>query len=99
MWGKDGDRMCIWPPKGKMWSTEKSNGYYYNELPFVIYACFVLHNYCEEHGEKINEMKLSTAISFERDYQPMAICNNLRTDCNELEGKRVRREVAKFLHP
>ena len=70
-----------------------------NELPFVIYACFVLHNYCEEHGEKINEMQLSTAISFERDYQPMAICNNFRTDCNELEGKRVRRELANFLDP
>ena len=70
-----------------------------NELPFAIYACFVLYNYCETHGGKINEMQLSTAISFERDYQPMAICNNLRTDCNELEGKRVRRELAKVLDP
>ncbi len=58
-----------------------------DELPFVIYACFVLHNYCEEHGEKINEMELSSAISYERDFQPPTTSNSFRTDCNELEGK------------
>ena len=64
-----------------------------DELPFVIYACFVLHNYCEEHGEKTNEMQLSTAVSFERDNQPPALSNNFRTDCNELEGKRERNSL------
>ena len=26
-----------------------------DELPFVIYACFVLHNFCELNNESINE--------------------------------------------
>ena len=70
-----------------------------NELPFAVYACFVLHNCCEEHEEKINQIQLSTAISFERDYQPTALCSNFRTDCCEFEGKGVQRELANFLDP
>ena len=25
------------------------------DLPYVIYACFVLHNFCEEHNETVGE--------------------------------------------
>ena len=29
-----------------------------DDLPFVIYACFVLHNYCEMNKESINDDKV-----------------------------------------
>ena len=32
------------------------------ELPNVIYACFVLHNFCEVNNERIGEEKVASAI-------------------------------------
>lgn len=35
-----------------------------DELPHVIYACFVLHNFCELNNEKLGEEKVATAIDY-----------------------------------
>lgn len=40
------------------------------ELPFVIYACFVLHNFCEASKETIDENHVTEAIQHDRDNQP-----------------------------
>ena len=58
-----------------------------DDLPFVIYACFVLHKYCEMNKEPVDEHKVSAAIQHERDFQPPTEANNYRSDCNEAEGK------------
>ena len=65
----------------------------------VIYACFVLHNFCEEHNETVGEELISSAMSYEREFQPLTVNNNYRTDCNETEGKRVRSELTKYFDP
>ena len=70
-----------------------------DDLPYVIYACFVLHNFCEANREAISEHNVSAAIQYETDFQPPTQPNNFRTDCNEAEGKRVRRVLTKFLDP
>ena len=60
------------------------------ELPFVIYACFVLCNFCEEKKETISEQKVSAAIQYDREFQPPSESNNQRANCNDDEGKRIR---------
>ncbi|KAI2665141.1 NLR family CARD domain-containing protein 3 [Labeo rohita] len=40
------------------------------DLPFVIYACFVLHNYCEALHQLINEQRINVDDLYERDFQP-----------------------------
>lgn len=70
-----------------------------DDLPFVIYACFVLHNYCEMNREPVDEHKVSVAIQYDRDFQPPTQANNYRSDCNEPEGKRVRRVLTAFFDP
>ena len=42
----------------------------WNELPYVIYACFVLHNFCKVKKENIRENKVSTSIAFDKHFQP-----------------------------
>lgn len=56
-----------------------------DDLPYVIYACFILHNFCEHNNETISEDKVCAAINRESQPQPQA--NNFRTDCkaNKLE--------------
>ena len=69
------------------------------DLPYVIYACFVLHNFCEEHNETVGEELISSAVRYEREFQPPTVNNNYRTDCNETEDKRVRSELTKYFDP
>ncbi|XP_035030944.1 putative nuclease HARBI1 [Hippoglossus stenolepis] len=33
-----------------------------NDLPFVIYACFVLHNYCELQGQPVDDESMNAAL-------------------------------------
>lgn len=70
-----------------------------DDLPFVIYACFVLHNFCEINRESVSEERVRMAISYDRDFQPGTTTNKYLTDCNEAEGKRVRRVLTKYFDP
>ena len=46
-----------------------------DELPFVIYACFVLHNFCELNNESINEETVEMTINYDHDFQPQTAPN------------------------
>ena len=69
------------------------------DLPFVIYACFVLHNFCENCKETVAEHTVLGTMQGDKDLQPPTQCNNHLTDCNEGEGKRVRRVLTKYPDP
>ena len=71
-----------------------------DDLPYVIYACFVLHNYCEVNNETISEDRVRAAIDYDRNFQPSAVTGSgYRSDCNEAEGKRVRGVLTKYFDP
>ena len=69
-----------------------------NDLPFVIYACFVLHNYCEATKETMDENRVNEAIQHDKDNQPDTQ-TYFRADYLTAEGKRVRRVLTEFLDP
>ena len=48
---------------------------------------------------KESEEKVSAAIDYDREIQPTPQVNNFRTDCNEVEGKRVRTVLTRFFDP
>ena len=68
-----------------------------DDLPLVIYACFVLNNYCEMNNESIHEELVRKSVSYDHDFQPPTAANCYSTDRNEAEGKRVRNVLALFL--
>ena len=70
-----------------------------DELPYVIYACFVVHNFCEVKKEIIGENKVSASIAFDKHFQPPLDTNNFIADSNEAEGKRVRRVLTEYFDP
>lgn len=67
-----------------------------DDLPAVIYACFVLHNFCEINKESISEERVRVAIDNEQQLQPGG--HNAPQN-NETEGKRARQVVTKYLDP
>lgn len=85
--------------KARFGALKRSMDINLDDLPSVICACFVLHNYCELNNEKISEEQVKTAIHYDRQIQPAGETNNYRTDSNEAEGKRIRRIIPKFLDP
>lgn len=66
------------------------------DLPHVIVACFVLHNFCEYSKESLDDHLVVETMQCERNCQPPT--HSLK-DWNEGEGKRVRRVLTKYLTP
>ncbi|KAI4810658.1 hypothetical protein KUCAC02_013596 [Chaenocephalus aceratus] len=56
-----------------------------DDLPHVIYSCFVLHNICEASKEAVDDQSVLGTIQAEKDLQPPTQCNGYLTDCNEGE--------------
>ena len=40
--------VCVWPLKGTIRCITTTAGHKPAELPYVIYACFVQHNFCDD---------------------------------------------------
>lgn len=59
------------------------------DLPFVIYACFMLHNYCEASKDMVDDNNVAAAIQHDRENQPDTEAAT-RGDCMTSEEKRVR---------
>ena len=60
-----------------------------DELLYIIYACFVLHNFCELKNERIGEEKVKAVIDYDKHFQPAVAPNNFSTDCNEKEENKI----------
>ena len=67
------------------------------DLPYVIYTCFVLHNFCEMHHESISEERVSSSISYDQEFQPSTQIRN--NTCNETEGRNIRNILTVYLDP
>ena len=72
-----------------------------DNLPFVIYmyACFVLHNFCEINNECVSTDKVANAVSYDHDFQPPQATKRYLTGANEAEGKQVRKVLTKYFDP
>ena len=92
-------RMVIDCSFGRFGALKRAMDINLEDLPYVIYAYFILHNFCEHNNEKISEDKVSAAIDYDREFQPPPQANNFRIDCNEVEGKQVRAMLTRFFVP
>lgn len=70
-----------------------------DDLPYVIYACFVLHNFCELNHKSVSEDNVRRALDYDRQFQPPTPPSRFTTDCNEREGKRSRHVLTKYFDP
>lgn len=68
-----------------------------DDLPLVIYACFILNNNCELNNEYVHDELVKKAVSYDHDFEPPTQAEWHVTDRNEIEGKRVRNVLAMFL--
>ena len=67
------------------------------DLPNVIYACFVLHNFCEIHKEFIHQNDVSNVLKSDAQFQPQS-CGNYTINNNEGNGKAIRSIFVKYFN-
>ena len=58
-----------------------------SDLPNVIYACFVLQNFCEDNSDSMNEDVVQSPILYDRYFQPPVSSSIRIASSNETEGK------------
>ena len=68
-----------------------------SDLPTVVYACFVLHNFCEVNKESISDERVRAVMEDDQSSQPSIQRTPIQS--NETEGKRVRRVLTKYFDP
>ena len=72
----------------------KENGY--KHLPYVIYACFLIHNLCELHKEPVYQNLVEPAKKYDSEFQPTNKSSGYQTSNNESTGKKFRRIFVTF---
>ncbi len=67
------------------------------DLQYVIYSCFVLHNFCEIQNEKLADDSISKSIQREHSEQPSLSGNRYSLGSkDEASGKKIRNIFLKF---
>ena len=54
--------------KARLAALKQSMEINLDNLPHVIYACFVLHNFCEMNNESISEERVQSAIDYDQQF-------------------------------
>lgn len=68
-----------------------------DDLPYVVYACFVLHNFCEINKENAPESNVTAAIKYDREHQPAT--EPIPNSHNESQGMVIRQILTDYLDP
>lgn len=70
----------------------------FNDLPNVIFAFFVLHNYCEFHGETMIEDTIREVCRYKREFQSPHHAPGYGAAVNEATVKHIRQIFVKYFH-
>ena len=63
------------------------------DLPYAIYSCFVLHNFCEDQYERLSDDAVQKAIQFDNEVQPNVATSKC---CGSENEARTIRDIYKL---
>ena len=67
------------------------------KVPMVVYACFVLHNYCEQYSSYINEDIIASQIQHAKANEETTNLPDPVYSCNNSEGEVVRNILTHYV--
>ena len=68
--------------KARFSSLKRAMDINIDDLPMVVYACFVLNIYSEMNNECVDDELVRRSVSYDRDFQPPTSANCYTTDKN-----------------
>ena len=81
--------------KGRFGALRRDMDINIDDLPQVIYACFVLHNFCEINKELLPQEYIDSGMKYERQFQP-AVCTSTRQQNTEALNKQIRNAFVEY---
>ena len=75
--------------KGRFGALRRDMDINIDDLPHVIYACFVLYNFCEINKEPLAQEYVDSGVKYERKFQS-AVCTSARQENIEALSKQIR---------
>jgi hypothetical protein len=67
------------------------------KVPIIVYACFVLHNYCEQYSSYMNEDILASQIQHAKTNEETPNLPDPVYSCNNSEGEVVRNILTSYV--
>ena len=83
--------------KSKMGCFNQKDRFQVAKVPIVLYACFVLHNYCEQYSSYINEDILTSQIQHRKTNEETSNLPDLVYSCNNSEDEIVRKILTHYV--
>ena len=65
------------------------------DIPTIIYACFVLHNFCERHKIQVDNTLVQRQLATDAEQQPTSFVQS-RYSCNTAQGVRTRDVITAY---
>jgi hypothetical protein len=65
------------------------------DTPNLIFACFVLHNYCERHKIQIDNSLVQRQMEIDQEQQPTSFVQS-RYSCTTAQGVRTRDVITAY---
>ena len=62
----------------------------------TIHACFILHNFCEMHNERVRDKLIRAVQTYDEEFQPPCQPANAMVHNNERGGKSTRQVFRKY---
>ena len=84
--------------KGRFGCLRREMDINIEDLPYVIHACFLLHNFCELHKEPAHQNLVEAAKKYDSEFQPTNKSSGYQTSNNESTGKKFRIFLKYFEH-
>lgn len=66
-------------------------------VPLIIYACFVLHNFCELNGMRLDDDNVQRQIELDKQMQPNTAADRVFS-YNSTDGERVRNVITAYIN-
>ena len=71
--------------KGRFGCLRRDMDINIKDLPHVIHACFILHNFCEMRKETVNQQNVQAVLKYDKEFQPVIGSRSFVINNNEID--------------
>jgi hypothetical protein len=82
--------------KGRFGCLRRNMDINMKDLPRLVHACFIMHNFCETRNNSLPEVLVEEAQTYDRRFQPQAFVPQSQNHSNNTEAKLIRSVFVKY---
>ena len=87
---------AVRPMRGRFGCLRREMDINIEDFPYIMYACFLLNNFCELRKELVHQNLVEAAEKYDSEFQSANKSSGYQTSSNESTGKIFRRIFVKY---